>query len=480
MKKHNVHGYITTYFALSLGIIIILITTMIEGVRIHTVRFCTECAMDIGMDSVFAEYHREMLKQYKLLFIDSSYGSSDGDITKTKSHLLHYLNINLDNQATLLMPSCNLISTHADNASLSGISLASDNCGDVLRYQIVQYMKEKSGLNLLPIFDSHIDPKEVLQQYDQYDNQRSSSHDAVDNMLDEINSNLEPEQDPYSISNPADAVESLSESNALFYAIGDTNNLQTKSVYLNSYYSHRDNRSGVGLRNYQNAPNSISDKELFVSYLFHVLGYYSETKTNSNLTYQIEYLLAGKANDIENMEYVADRIFRSRYVINMSYLLSDSSKIAEAEALAISATAAIGHPELAEAVKYTILFAWGYAESAKDLRILYDGHKLPLTKSAASWNTPLEQMPVFKEYLSDYSIPSGTMAYSDYLFLYINEKSATKLTERLMDIMEMDIRLTPGNSLFRIDNLIYQLTATVNLSDSSGYGCTITRSFSYE
>ena len=99
---------------------------------------------------------------------------------------------------------------------------------------------------------------------------------------------------------------------------------------------------------------------------------------------------------MENMERIAEKIFKIRYALNMSYLLSSSSKQSEAEALAIAATSAIGLPELTEAVKYTILFAWGYAESAKDLRILYDGHGLTATKNDSSWNTPLEQMIDFK------------------------------------------------------------------------------------
>ena len=66
-------GYITVYLSLVTGILLSLLLTIIEGVRIHTIRTQTECVMDMAMDSALAEYHREMLEQYELFFIDMKY-----------------------------------------------------------------------------------------------------------------------------------------------------------------------------------------------------------------------------------------------------------------------------------------------------------------------------------------------------------------------------------------------------------------------
>ena len=49
-----------------------------------------------------------------------------------------------------------------------------------------------------------------------------------------------------------------------------------------------------------------------------------------------------------------------------------------------------------------------------------------------------------------------------------------------VDIMEMDIRRTPGNSAFMMDRQVYQLTADVNVSSGYGYDCSIKRFYSYE
>ena len=67
-------GYITIYLSLVTGILLSFLLVVIEGVRMHTIRTQTECVMDMAMDSALAEYHRELLEQYDLFFIDMSYG----------------------------------------------------------------------------------------------------------------------------------------------------------------------------------------------------------------------------------------------------------------------------------------------------------------------------------------------------------------------------------------------------------------------
>jgi len=46
--------------------------------------------------------------------------------------------------------------------------------------------------------------------------------------------------------------------------------------------------------------------------------------------------------------------------------------------------------------------------------------------------------------------------------------------------MEMDIRKTSGNTNFKMDNQIYQLTAEANVASNYGGGYSIKRFYSYE
>ena len=80
-------GYITVYLSLVTGILLSLLLTVMEGVRMHTIRTQTECVMDMAMDSALAEYHREMLEQYDLFFIDMSYGGRAPSFSNTEEHI---------------------------------------------------------------------------------------------------------------------------------------------------------------------------------------------------------------------------------------------------------------------------------------------------------------------------------------------------------------------------------------------------------
>ncbi len=480
--RRNTEGYITVYLALILGIMISFISTILIGARNQTIRFRTECAMDLGLNSIFAEYHRELLKQYGLLFIDSSYGrnvskaSADAAVGQ---HLLHYMNLNLDDKNSPVKR--DLTATHADNAVLEGIAYATDGRGEVLGYQIMRYMKVKYGLSYLPVsrYDETYEDS-IFNDYESYHSRRGAESDRVDAIIDEYNSTLPEDEEPYSISNPADAVEDISGSNVLYYAMGERGDTVFRRIDTDSLISHRGYTEGAGLKSHQESPFGAAYKPLLIDYIYDRCGYYKKEKEGSALAYEVEYIIEGKGSDMENMEGIADRIFRIRYAVNMSYLLSSSSKQAEAEAMAIAATSAIGLPELAEAVKYTILFAWGYAESAKDLRILYDGHGLKAVKDDATWNTPLEQMVDFKGHLNEYAAPGGELDYKMFLNIFLMACDRDKLNLRLMDIMEADIRKTPGNGAFMMDRQIYQLTADVNVSSAYGYGCSIKRYYSYE
>ena len=478
MKKTS--GYITVYLALTLGILISLITTMIYGIRVHTIRFEAECAMDMGLDSIYAEYHREMLKQYGMLFIDSSYGGNIPSSDYTRSHLLHYINMIFDEKGTGIL-SKDLTALHADNGCLTNISYAPDNNGEVLRYQINQYIKTKYGLGVVDnMFNDVIDMNELLGQYDNYAAQRQEAEERVLAIIDEENGKRGPDEEPYTISNPADSVDKLSGSNTLFYAFGNKTNLNAKGINSSNYISNRGYVNGAGLRSTQKQAGAIASKAIIEKYIFDKCGYYGKEKSDSALNYQIEYIIKGQDSDIKNMEKITADIFKTRYVINMAYLLTDSAKQGEAETLATIVCCLLLLPELVEAVKYTILFAWGYVESAKELRMLFDGNKLPIIKHSGNWNTPLYQLIGFRMYLDNYKASGGELGYEEYLIGFLTIENLDKMTLRLMDIMEMDIRLTPGNSAFRMDGQIYQATAEVNMSSNYGYGCNVKRFSTYE
>ena len=114
------------------------------------------------------------------------------------------------------------------------------------------------------------------------------------------------------------------------------------------------------------------------------------------------------------------------------------------------------------------------------MRIIFDGKKVGIVKNDANWNIEISELLSFSGQLNSYHEDPTGENYEGYLrkkLFIVDEK---KLLIRLMDIMEMDIRKTAGNQNFKMDQCIYQLEATVNVSSEYGYGFDITRSYSYQ
>ena len=313
MWNGRVKAYLTVYLSLIIGILVTFLTTMLMAVRNETIRFETECVMDMGLDSIFAEYHRECLKQYDLLFIDSSYGEGVPDVNKTKNHLLSYMNKAFKGNNTLL--SKDLTALKAANGTISDVSFASDNRGEVLRYQIGQYMKSKYGLNLVSKAVGSEDIAKRKDEFDSLNSQRESADGSVDEILNEINSTLSEEEEPYSVSNPADAVEGYRDDSMLIYALGERRqSLAYGSTDVNSLISHRTVTNGVGLMGTKDT-GLMSDLSMN-NYIFEKCGYFDKEKADSRLKYQIEYILKGKGDDAANLSLVDSDIFKIRYAIN--------------------------------------------------------------------------------------------------------------------------------------------------------------------
>ncbi len=103
-----------------------------------------ECVADIGMNSVLAEYHRELLEQYDLLFVDMSYGGSHADIGNTEAHLKNYMQKNLRPEDGLWSgPGVrDFLAMTTDQVRIGQYSIASDEGGSVLKRQVTDRMSD--------------------------------------------------------------------------------------------------------------------------------------------------------------------------------------------------------------------------------------------------------------------------------------------------------------------------------------------------
>lgn len=87
-----------------------------------------------------------------------------------------------------------------------------------------------------------------------------------------------------------------------------------------------------------------------------------------------------QTQDRENLKKTLQEILLLREAVNAAFLFGSSLK-AEAETAAGVIAILLGLPEIKDLAATVILFAWAYAESVKDVRILLRGIRFRLSKA---------------------------------------------------------------------------------------------------
>ena len=145
------NGYMTIYLALTLGVMISLCLALIEGCRYRGICLETECVMDIGMDSILAEYHRELFDQYNFFAVDCSYGTEHGTTKLTEEHLLEYMNHNFSLEDIFLDKFLyrDFFALEAEKAEMTKAAFVTDGDGEVFRRMAVDAIEDDVGIGLL-------------------------------------------------------------------------------------------------------------------------------------------------------------------------------------------------------------------------------------------------------------------------------------------------------------------------------------------
>lgn len=476
MKKvRQTEGSITIYLALIFTIILSFLLFIIEGARENTIRMKAELAMDLSLSSVFAEYNRQLLEQYDLFFIDASYGQANASTERIEDHLKGYLNDNFRIGSDLGMVR-DLLSMKTEDVNIMDYSLASDEAGVLIKRQAVSYIKDLYGISYLTELQKHMDTIQEKGVFTRdITGERLANQSAIDNFEIPPKQVGEDEWEEVELNNPADGVNAAR--GILSLVIDGECELSVSGVNLSNYISARECNKGSGLMGRDKT--SITDELVFNEYLIHKCGSYTNPKETGALQYQLEYILMGRNNDIENLKAVVNKLLLLRETANVVYLFSDSGKMAEAEAMALAVTSAIALPELAELVKISLIFAWAYAESVYDVRTLLQGGKIPIIKDSETWHYSISGMLDFASDTSAGTADGIGISYEEYLRIFMAAENVGIKTNRAMDIIEMDVRKCEGNRYFRLDTCVDYLQAEVLVSSSYGYNYSITRSYCY-
>lgn len=439
-----------------------------------------EYAMDIGMNSILAEYHRELLEQYDVFFIDTSYGSNLPSIHKTSGHLSGYMDRNLSwEDLGIGAYGQNLYGLSVQNILIGNLAVATDESGKVFRKQAIEYMSDKYGLSIPREVEEW---QRVIEEYGLDNSDVDSKRQSVDGQINELDGSKiqvsEEEWVTVDVENPADGINAQRNKGVLLLTMKNTDNLSNIGFNLDRSVSKRTLYTGQGPVDCRNESESLPELLLFDEYIFEKCSFYGNEMDKSYMKYQIEYILGGKDNDLDNLKSIASKLLLIREAANVSYLFSDSVKRAEASALAATVSAVTMLPQLQVLLEYSILFAWAFAESVYDVSSLFDGGRVPLLKDSDTWHTDIDSLFATAQGNDSKKSESG-LSYKDYLRVLIKMTDVDTKTMRLIDMAELDIRKTPGNESFRMDGCIDGMTIQANIIGEHGYAFLLERDCFY-
>lgn len=490
MQCKQKSGYITVYLTLTFAIILSLLLALVEGAAMGAARLQAELVVDLGLDSVFAEYHRELFSQYGLLFLDDSYGTGKGSLAKVEKHLTEYMSYNLNPKKGLVIaPGSNWIRLENTYLEIEEASFATDDAGAVWKAQAVDYIKSRYGMDIIEGIQNQLQTIEKNQLLLQdIEESLANYQENFEKTLaaEEITETNRETQEGFSYDLLMDFFDSFAGKGILYLAVSEPEALSDAVLERRHCVSYRTQQGninqGTGLPEYAEEPDGLISELLFGEFLLQKYGFYGQEKENSHLKYQLEYILYGRDNDISNLRECAERLLWIRSGANYLYLTTkDSVKIKEVELAATAICSLLGIPKAAEVLAQLIILLWVMAESTYDVKCLLEGGKVPLIKKQGEWRlslTGIFQGELWKKNI-DMTNVSG-ISYEGYLRIFLAIMNQEDKVMRSMDMAELDIRKTAGNEQFRIDQCMDYLKVTFGFLGDRGQEYVFTRTMRYE
>lgn len=430
-------GEVTAFLALIFILLAAFAGSLMESASLQSAKSYRRADVNRAMESVFAEYQRELLEEFDVFALEGSYESGEYDEQKVLDRLAYYgaSGIELETRR---------------------IQFLTDQNGQAFLEQIARYMKKKYGLDalegLLPGMENWEGKEEEAGQYQQAE---AAINQELSGLLSESEAEL-PMED-----NPLPNMQRLTSAPLIELVMPKDRAVSEKSVEKSGLPSGRSLRTGYGdFADVAEKPelSAIAFGEYVLTHFSPAVGAEDETSGGA-LDYEAEYILSGKGSDRENLENVLKKLLAIRFVPDYVYLQGSTAKRAEAQALAVTLCTAAALPAAVEALTQILLFAWAFGEGIMDLRALMQGGRVPLTKTDESWQLSLAGLMKLGtgEGEQEGKDTAGGLGYEEYLRGLLFLGSEKDMLLRSLDLIELCLQREKGLSWFRVDACVSRM-----------------------
>ncbi|MBP3391621.1 MAG: hypothetical protein J6L76_02395 [Clostridia bacterium] len=204
---------------------------------------------------------------------------------------------------------------------------------------------------------------------------------------------------------------------------------------LTSFFDVGSFLSGIG-----QAGTRLYEDVLLTDYVLDTFG--NGVDGGGYFTGEIEYILGGHASYKENKEYVQQKLFFLRFVLNLTHVFSDGEKRGLAQELGNAIALAISRGIGGDLYAVLIMCTWAACESGVDVSDLYSGKEVPLIKTKSTWRTSIEGLFESEGTENDESLLD--LSYVDYLTLLLMTEDRTVKLLRIADVIEVNMTEKTG------------------------------------
>lgn len=447
------------FFSLLSPLFLGLLFLMTESVRLQGDRARAVQITDMASFSLFGEYERAFLDQFDVFALDGGAGCGDFSLGRMEDTLKKYITANASVNSSGIRSLCfDPWQVHSPDVSITHYALLSDHDGEPFYQQAVAFMHQTAAARSLSVLLSHYrnakkaeadrDAADLKDQQpeEQIRELEKSTDDAQELFASGENETFFPAP---SVKNPIPAIKRLRRKK-LTDIVCPGMKISAEKVGPFDLCSKRwGKRSGNW--NMKKVCGGLVDDLLYREYLLDHFSCFGENAKSGRLQYQLEYIIAGKTGDKDNLVRTLKELLALREGCNYLCLLRSTGLSSQAEGLAFLLTGWLGIPELTALTKHVLMISWSYAESLMDVRILMGGGKIPLVKKEENWMIGLDSLSEINEILEKGG--AGTeegLAYRDFLRILLNLHPVRAQKKRGLDLAELSMR-AEGFSQFRAD-----------------------------
>lgn len=458
----NNRGRIVVFISMITAAMLVLIMLVIQVVVLSAAKSKTAIASRLSMSDIKACYNSYIFEHYHILLFDKTAGGR-GEAYLEEQLQQEFVDKLGDGYKDI-------------QVAITDMTMLTDNNCAAFKEQIKDYMvyavaeqgiqlgvdkiKEKTGgqdgtlpeelkEDMKNAEDGAKEPDDVMCVDDSTEKEAVNEQDAPE----QENMESDELQSWKQADDPRDYTKKLSNSMILNLVLPEDKTVSMTTVDLEdapsrmlnrvfTYYEEIDRnfndmqRMSDGLETLGTWQDSLVDTGSELVYASQVFNSYQKEKNETAvLTYEQEYLIAGKSSDFENLKSVANRMIGIRFPVNYISLCRQPDKMEKLKGLATAIAWAT--PYLIPAVKYFLAGCWAYIESIADVRVLFDGKKAPFSKNADTWITDIEHIgeSLSKKAEDD----ENGLDYQAYLTI-LQTLDAEGVTARMLDLIQINVR----------------------------------------